>query len=78
VNASASLASKYYGVVFPVESLLTRIGFFLLDFFIRLSGNPFRTFLHSAKEVERIIQSHDLRRVFYKRNLMWQVIVYAR
>lgn len=77
VTASVALAKSYYGVVFPVDNLLTRFAVGVGNFFLKLFGNDFRVFVHPTVEVEKIVEAAGFRRVFYNRRSFWQVIVYA-
>ena len=78
VSLSADRAGKLYGLVFPRDGWLTRVGFSILNFIMRLRRSSFRIFPHSTRAVEALIASHGLRKVFYRRSLLWQVIVYSR
>jgi magnesium-protoporphyrin O-methyltransferase len=79
VRLSSQRAKKFYAVVFPRDHWLLRIGGAVGNFFLRLSGNPFRFFVHPTAEVEAIVESNGLRRRHYfTSGFMWQVIVYAR
>jgi magnesium-protoporphyrin O-methyltransferase len=79
VRLSSERAKKFYAVVFPRDNQLMRLAATVGNFFLRLSGNPFRTFIHSTAEVEAIVTSNGLRRHFYDTSgLVWQVIVYTR
>jgi magnesium-protoporphyrin O-methyltransferase len=78
VKSSAEKANRFYGVVFPRDTWLTKLVFNIMNFFAGLRSNPFRAFIHSSEEVERIVSGSGLRRDTYKRGLFWQMIVYTR
>ena len=40
--------------------------------------NPFRAYLHPTKKVDAIVRSNGLEPRFYRKTLLWQVVVYAR
>jgi magnesium-protoporphyrin O-methyltransferase len=78
VELSSARAAQIYGVVFPCDVWWTRLGVRLLNLVFWLRRSPFRTFVHPTAEVDRIAQQNGLRRRFYRRMGLWQVIVYAR
>jgi hypothetical protein len=78
VGLSAARAGKLYGVVYPRDTWWLKIGLAIQNFFFRLQKNPFRVFIHPSESVEAIIIRNGFKRRFYKRTLVWQVIVYAR
>lgn len=78
VRRSARLAKQYYGIVVPRDQWYLRIAFRVMDFFQNLFGNPFRAFVHSHKAIEAIIHRAGLKRVFTRRNWIWQVMLYSR
>jgi magnesium-protoporphyrin O-methyltransferase len=78
VGLSAARARKLYGLVFPRDTRLVRVGFAVINFFYRLQRTPFRIFSHSTQAVEDLITSRGLKRAFYRRTMIWQVIVYTR
>jgi len=79
VRLSSERARKFYAVVFPRDGWLMRFGAWVGNFMLRLTGSPFRTFVHPTAEVEAIVASHGFTRRYYRiSGLIWQVIVYAR
>jgi hypothetical protein len=50
----------------------------MLNLLFRLQGKPFRTFVHSAQSVDRIICGQGFKRQFYWTTMIWQVVVYSR
>lgn len=78
VRKSARLARKYYGIVIPRDKWWLRTAFRVMDFFQGLFGNPDRAFVHSHEKIEGIINRAGLKRVFERRNLIWQAFLYSR
>lgn len=79
VTSSVKLAKKYYAVIFPLDNFLIKMVMQgILNNFMRLSRNPFRTFVHPTAEVEKIVNQHGFKRIAYQRKSIWQVIVYAK
>lgn len=79
IDLSSKLAQQAYALVYPRDNFLTRNGIHLLNFFaFRLSGNPFRTYIHDTEAVDKIIRGNGLERVLHKNVGFWQVFVYQR
>ncbi len=78
VGLSAARARKFYGLVYPREAWWMKIGLSLFNFFSWAQRNPFRVFMHPTDAVERVVSNAGLKRRFYRRTFIWQVIVYAR
>jgi SAM-dependent methyltransferase len=78
VGKSAARAGKLYGLVYPRDTWWIRIGLAVGNFFFKLRRSAYRGFIHPTREVEAILHSSGLRRRFYRRTLLWQVVVYGR
>jgi hypothetical protein len=78
VSLSSAHAGKFYGVVFPRDSWWMQLGGHLINLSFRLQRSAFRFFVHPTQAIEAVVQAQGLRRRFYRKTLLWQVIVYAR
>jgi magnesium-protoporphyrin O-methyltransferase len=78
VGLSSARASKFYAVVFPRDTWWMKIGGRLGNLFMRLQRRNFRLFIHPTEAVEAVIRENGLERRFYRKTLIWQVIVYGR
>lgn len=78
VGLSAARARKLYGLVYPRDTWWMKIGLALQNFFFWLQRSPFRTFSHPNVAIEAIMDDNGLKRHFYRRTLVWQVVVYIR
>lgn len=78
VIASAAKAKRIYALVYPRERWLTRIGMGLVNCFLWLRGGPFRTYVHSSKAVDAVVQRSGFRRSSYAQTFLWQVVTYVR
>lgn len=78
VDATASRARRAYALVFPRSTLLTRLGFRLLNWVQRLRSHPFHVFLHDPAAVEARVRRHGLQKRVHRRTLLWQVVVFFR
>ena len=78
VDRSASLARRRFGLVYPRDTWLGRVGIAFLNVGFRLSRSPFRTYLHRTAEVDAILASHGLVRQVHRTTLIWQLALYER
>ena len=78
VGLSSARANKLYGAVYPRDTWWTKIGFAIINFGLRVKGNPFRSFLHPTEAVDRLVRDNGLEPIFYRKTTIWQVVVYAR
>ena len=78
VSDSAAKARHIYGLVYPRERFVTRAGALLANLWFRLRGSAFRTYLHPATKVERILHRHGFRQTHAAQTLLWRVATYQR
>lgn len=78
VASSAAKAQHLYGLVFPRQLMVTRVGTSLANSWFRLRGSAFRTYLHSTEQVEGILHRHGFRRTSLAQTFLWYVATYAR
>ena len=78
VGRSANLARRRYGLVYPRDTWLGRVGIALLNVGFRLSRSPFRTYIHRTAEVDEIIAAHGLVKRLHRTTLIWQLAVFER
>lgn len=79
VNQACSKAQKLLGVVYPRDVWWSKLAIrYILNLFMKLSGNPFRTFVHPTQAINEIIQSHGFVETFHKNKGVWQVYVFQK
>lgn len=78
VRLSAKKARNMYGLVFPRDLWIFRAMIPVANFFIRLTGSPFRIFIHRTEQVEKILNDQGLLKQFQKNAGFWQIMVYNR
>jgi hypothetical protein len=78
VKASAKLAKRYYGLVYPRDGWWFKVAASFMNFWQWVFRNPYRMFVHSTQQVEELLGKAGLKRVYQKRNWLWQVALYAR
>jgi len=78
VGGSATLARRRYGLVYPRDSWLGRLGVAFLNAQLRLSRSSFRAYVHRTSEVDAILAAHGLVKVLHQTTLIWQIALYER
>jgi magnesium-protoporphyrin O-methyltransferase len=78
VSLSSERATRLYGLVYPRENWVTRTGFGFLNLFLWLRRSPFRIFVHPTATVDALVRRGGFQRRFYRKTLIWQVVVYSR
>ena len=76
VDATASRARRAYGLVYPRDTRLMKLAVGLLNLTQRLRRHPFRAFVHPTSAVEARVEAHGFRRVFLRRSILWQAVVF--
>ncbi len=78
VGLSAARAKKLYGLVYPRDTWLTRLGVKVINFIFRLQKSAYRSFVHPTQAVDAILRGQGFQRRFQRETLIWQVVVYER
>lgn len=78
VAASSARARRLYGLVYPPDSWWIKLGIPVINFFLWLRRNPFRIFIHDSAAVDAAAAANGLKRTFYRRTILWQIVVYER
>lgn len=78
VGRSAALARHRYGLVYPRDSWLGRVGIAVVNAGYRLSRSPFRTYIHRTEDVDAILTAHGLVKRLQRTTLVWQFALYER
>jgi len=78
VGLSSSLARRFYGVIYPQDSLRAKIDFSVENFVYWIKRSSFRVFVHSTKVIETMLRQNGLERVFYRKVGIWQILIFSR
>ena len=78
VGLSSKLARKIYAVIYPRDVWWTKLAFLMMNFYTRIKGCSFRTFIHPTQKVEEIIFGNGLKRNYYATTLIWQVAIFTK
>ena len=78
VRLSSMRARKFYGLVYPRDAWWIKLANPVGNFCLWVSRNPFRIFVHPTEAVDAVVRSNGLERCFYRKTVIWQVVVYSR
>lgn len=78
VGPSAELASRFYGVILPVENIVSRAFVRVVNALLGIVRREFRVFIHPQIEIDAIVDRAGLDRVLYERSGVWRTILYER
>jgi len=78
LGAAVRRAERCLALSYPKDRWYVRAVMALENAGRRLKGNPFRTFVHSAGAMERLIRANGFRLVSRRRTVAWCADVYLR
>jgi len=79
LKASLSKAKTYYALVYPQANFISRTVVWFLNLTLKIRGNPFRTFIHDQKVINRLIALGGFTEIYKGRTfLSWQIHVYKK
>jgi len=78
VDASAAKARRLYGAVYPRERWLLKVWIVFENLARRIRGNPFQTYIHPIRAIDRTLERNGLRRCWVRDTFSWRVAVYSR
>src|SRR5687767_13917293 len=78
VNQSARKALRFYGAVYPRNTVWVGIGIAAVNAFQRLTRSAFRVFHHDPAAIDATLRAAGLERRSMRHTLGWEVVVYTR
>ncbi len=79
LKTSLSKATKYYGLVYPQATIISRIVVWALNLKLKLKKNPFRTFIHNPELVHNTITAAGFQKIYSGKTLLsWQIHLYKK
>ena len=78
VSLTAKRARKLYGLVYPRNTWWIKLALAVGNFTFWLRRSAYRGFVHPTRAVESLLENFGLKRRFFRRTLIWQVVVYSR
>jgi magnesium-protoporphyrin O-methyltransferase len=78
VATSAAKTKRLYGAVYPRANWWMRLAVSLVNQWQRLVRSDFRAYVHSPREIARVLGAHGLSLRSQRRTIAWEVSVFAR
>ncbi|MCF6212394.1 MAG: class I SAM-dependent methyltransferase [Flavobacteriaceae bacterium] len=79
LKASLPKAKTYYALVYPQDNFLVRLVVWGLNLTLKIRGNPFRTFIHDQKVIDRLIANAGFTEIYSGTTfLSWQIHLYKK
>lgn len=78
VRASTDRARRLYGVVFPREQMLQRIGVRLVNLWMAARRSEFRVYLHGTERIVSEVEGRGLQPVWRDSTLLWRTVLFER
>ena len=78
VGRSAALARRRYGLVYPRDSHLGRVGLAFLNAGLWLSRSSFRVYAHRTADVDAVVAAQGLVKRLHRTTLIWQLALFER
>jgi SAM-dependent methyltransferase len=78
VTRSAAHARFRYGLIYPRDTILGRLGIAVFNFSQRLIRSSFRAYVHRPSEIDALVTAEGLVARLRRTNLLWQLAVYER
>ena len=78
LKAAASRSSRALVMAYPRENGLSRFVIAVMDWFLKISHNPFRVFVHPVAEMDALLNNEGLHRTSLRRLFVWEVALYER
>lgn len=78
LQAAAGRSQRALVMAYPRDNWLSRIVVRVGDWFLKISRNPFRVFVHPVHEMDSLLNKEGLHRVSLKRLFVWEVALYQR
>jgi len=78
LKAASSKSRKAIALTYPRETWYMRFGLRVINFFQRLSRDPFRVFVHPVAEMESLLGGEGFKRTSVRRLVVWEMALYQR
>jgi Methyltransferase domain len=78
VNLSVQKAAKWYAYSIPRDVWWVRLAYFITGKIRILKGISFKSYVHPANEIEKIIVKNDFKKIHNVQNLEWQTVIFER
>ena len=78
LKAAAGRSQRALVMAYPRDNWLSRAIVRIGDWFLKISRNPFRVFVHPVAEMDALLNAEGLHRVSLTKLFVWEVALYQR
>ena len=78
LQSSLNKAKQYYGIVYPRDGFIARILTRLANFYFKLKGSEFRTYVHENRLISTSIENEGFERIYFTNSFPWRIAIYRR
>ena len=78
LQAAAGRSQRALVMAYPRDNWLSRAVVAVGDWFLKISRNPFRVFVHPVKEMDSLLNMEGLHRASLRKLFVWEVALYQR
>jgi magnesium-protoporphyrin O-methyltransferase len=78
LKKAANKSLRLIGLSYPRNRRLVRLGVRLENLFRKLTGNPFRSYVHSPAQMKRLVEEAGFQRCFMQQTFAWEVVAFRR
>jgi 2-polyprenyl-3-methyl-5-hydroxy-6-metoxy-1,4-benzoquinol methylase len=78
LRSAARKSRRAIAMTYPRETWYIRLALRVINFFLWVSRNPFRVFLHPVHEMESLLNSEGMQKVSIRRLFVWEMALYQR
>ncbi len=78
VDESSMKARRFYGLVYPRDTLLSKTIIALENLVSKIKRSPFRAYVHPTETVDGIVRGNGFEKRFFREDGVWQIVVYER
>ena len=78
LKAAAGRSQRALVMAYPRDNWLSRAIVRIGDWFLKISRNPFRVFVHPVAEMDALLNTEGLHRVSLTKLFVWEVALYQR
>lgn len=78
LKAASRQSRRALVMAYPRENRLSRLVIAVMDWFLKISRNPFRVFVHPVARMDALLREQGMTRVSVNRLFVWEVALYTR
>ena len=78
MKAASSKSRTAIALTYPRETWYMKMTIVVMNFFQKITRDPFRVFVHPVAEMEKLLNAEGLRKISIKRLFVWEMALYQR